>query len=151
MISEKKMDKIIRETYTLLYKYAYPSADFNSLCENCCTYRDRNNDDKLITLDKPLSINECKLRNYTKDLQYDRFFLPHEVMVNIIENQKKLYKIPSWQAKQFDWCMYLGAGPTSGYNSWKIYHPGVSLTDLQQIVDNTDYGEYKPEKQIIVK
>jgi hypothetical protein len=47
--------------------------------------------------------------------------------------------------------MYLGAGPTTGYNSWAVYNPGVSLADLQRIVDNIDYGEYKTEKQIIVK
>jgi hypothetical protein len=149
MISDKKFEKIINETYTLLYKYAYPSADFKFLCDNCCTYRD--DDNNLITTDKPLSINECKRMNYTKDLQFDRFFLPHDIMVSIIEKQKKLYKIPDWQSKQFDWTMYLGAGPTTGYNSWAIYHPGVSVTELQQIIDNTDYGDYKTEKQIKVK
>ena len=148
MISQKKLTEAILDTYRELYKYAVPSADFDSLRENCTLYVDGNGEH--IQTEKPLSADELIMKGYQKDLQFDRYFVPKSVYEKIVGTISKKYRITKSGSDRFtyNFSVYLGTGPTTGAKNWLKNNKEYTIDDLQKMVDNTDYKEYTPDGHI---
>lgn len=87
-MKKKDWNKIIHETYELLFKASEPSVDFNELLANA-------------------TINDEGM----KDIGFMNYEIDEDVMRNIIVEQAKKYKMSHYEGRAFSVSMYLGASP----------------------------------------
>lgn len=112
MLSHKKLQEIIHETYCMLYKAATPSVDFDELVNRCSRYLDENG--QVQEMDKPISTEEAIRRGWKKDIQFEKYYLDKDSYKEIVDNQIKKYKIKKGlEQNTFAMHAYLGCGPTS--------------------------------------
>lgn len=88
MIKNKKWDKIIHETYELLFKASEPSVDFNYLLENA-TINNRNE----------------------KVIPFNDYEIEEEIMHDITKSIIKKYKMNKYEERNFLVTIYLGCSP----------------------------------------
>lgn len=91
-MKKKNWDKIIHETYELLFKASEPSVDFNELLANA-------------------TVND----EGRKDIGFMNYEIDEDVMRNIITEQAKKYKMSYYECRAFSISMYLGASPKTKY------------------------------------
>lgn len=84
----KNWDKIIHETYEMLFKASEPSIDFNELLENA--YIDEYGDKHIPFLD---------------------YEIDKHIEDEIIERQIKKYKLDKIEKRRFYFAIYLGCSP----------------------------------------
>lgn len=87
-----KWDKVLHETYELLFKASEPSVDFNNLVENA-------------------SINE----RGEKEIPFMDYEIDEDVMSGIMESQVKKYKMKPYDKRGFNIAIYLGCSPKTKY------------------------------------
>lgn len=90
MKKKDKWDKIIHETYEMLFKAAEPSVDFNVLLENSTI----NSEGK-------------------KDVCFMNYEIDDDVMDSIVKIQIKKYKMSKFEERNFSVAIYLGCSPKS--------------------------------------
>lgn len=88
----RKYDKLIKEMYTLLYKNATPSVDFNTLLENAQT--------------KTIG------HQIKKVIPFDDYYLSDEDYEKIIKQLSKKYKLNKKEIEGLRFEAYLGATPS---------------------------------------
>jgi hypothetical protein len=110
-MAKKKLtdDELVLDGYKALYAAATPSVDFEELVNNCLRYVDRSG--KTHYTEKPLSIDECREKEWRKDIEYMNYELEEDKYVKIIEDKIKEHKLTGIRAKAFRNKMFLGAGP----------------------------------------
>lgn len=150
MISQKKFNRLIDETYETLYKLAIPSVDFQTMVAECTLYRDEMG--KPVRTEKPLTKEEMIERGLTKDLDFYSYFVPKEVYDAAVNNLVKKYKCYAKDRTAYFMIAYLGAGPTSSVDRWFDRHPESTLEDLQKMIDEREYDKiFDLKEPIIVK
>lgn len=150
MLSQKKFNQLIDETYEILYKLAIPSVDFQTLVAECTLYRDEMGNP--VRTEKPLTKEEMIERGLTKDLDFYSYFVPKEVYDATVNNLVKKYKCYGSDRHSYFMIAYLGAGPSSSPDRWLEKHPEFTLEDLQKMVDEREYDKvFELKKPIIVK
>lgn len=87
-MNNKKLEKIIWETYELLYKASEPSVDFNKL------------------------VKEAKINKMgQKEIPYNDYLISQESFNEILDNQIKKYKLKSFNILSFKNTITLGCSP----------------------------------------
>lgn len=89
-MKKKDWNKIIHETYELLFKASEPSVDFNELLKNAI-------------------INE----RGEKVIPFNDYVIEEKVMDNIIKSTIKKYKMNTYEERAFSVNIYLGCSPKS--------------------------------------
>lgn len=90
MVRKNKLDKILWETYEILYAESTPKADFNELVENA-------------------KVNE----EGRKEIDFMSYSINGDRYDEIVENQMKKYKLKPHERNVFKIQAYLGCGPKS--------------------------------------
>ena len=117
MKTEKKMNQIIRETYSLLYSAATPSCDFEEMIKHC-GYIDKNNAD----LDIPagsLTEEDVKQMGIKIKVPYNDYTLDEDKFSEIMESQIERYKLTKMEKEIFKFNIYLGCSPRTVCNYGK--------------------------------
>lgn len=102
-------NELLIDGYKALYAAATPSADFEQLINECRRYVDR--DGRVHIVDTPLTIDECAVRGWQKDIEYMNYELDEETYRNIVESKIKEHNLTGFRAEAFKNTMYLGSGP----------------------------------------
>lgn len=104
-------DELVMDAYKALYAAATPSADFEKLLNECVRYID--SESKIHYTDVPLTLEECRERNWMRDIEYMNYELDDETFKDIVESKIKEHKLTGFRAKAFRNTIYLGCGPRS--------------------------------------
>lgn len=101
-MKKKNWNKIIHETYELLFKASEPPADFNELLNNAV-------------------INE----DGKKDIGFMNYEIDEDIMSDIMLKQSDKYKMSKLEQRSFSISIYLGCSPKSKYKKLtpKAYSP----------------------------
>lgn len=87
-MKQSKIDKIIWETYELLFKVSEPSVDFNELVKNA-------------------PVNKLG----QKEIPFMDYEIDEEIMTSILDSQVKKYKLKGIYKRNFYTTIYLGCSP----------------------------------------
>ena len=102
-------NELLIDGYKALYAAATPSADFEQLINECRRYVDR--DGRVHIVDTPLTIDECAVRGWQKDIEYMNYELDEETYQNIVESKIKEHNLSDIKATAFKNSMYYTCGP----------------------------------------
>ena len=102
-------EELVIDGYKALYKAATPSVDFEKLVDECVKYIDKTG--KIHYTETPLTLEECRERNWRKDIEYMNYELDRETDQEIVESKIKEHKLKGFKADAFRNTMYLGSGP----------------------------------------
>ena len=140
MISDKKWEKIILDTYNELYHECIPEADFYKLRDNCLIYENSNYEKVIV--EKPYTTEECKNLGLKRNINYYAYYIPEKLYREIVENAEKKYKIKGQERNSFHMSMYLGCGPTSSKKRWLEKHPEYTMGDLNRMIKEKYSEDY---------
>lgn len=87
-MNHKKIDKIIHEIYSELFKASTPSVSFDELVENA-------------------TINE----RGQKEIPFMDYEIEEEKLDEIFNAAMKRHKVPKWMVNKFRFTIYLGCSP----------------------------------------
>jgi hypothetical protein len=91
-MTNKKIEEILIEIYTSLYKAATPSTDFKKLMEDAPTNEDGQ-----------------------KVIDFNSYELDDDMMIKIIKKSMMKNKVPKHLRKRFETTVILGCSPKSKY------------------------------------
>lgn len=130
MAREKKDDRVIRETYEMLYAESYPKADFTELKESAFIIDDR---ERFIAEAKDFNPDEYR-GEWKRRIIYEAYFLDRDRFHEIVESQKKKNRM----SRGFDW-IYLGAGPSyPPVEGWANEEENQKFKDLGEKINRGD-------------
>lgn len=130
MAREKKVDRVIRETYEMLYAESYPKADFTELKESAFIIDDR---ERFIAEAKDFNPDEYR-GEWKRRIIYEAYFLDRDRFHEIVESQKKKNRM----SRDFDW-IYLGAVPSyPPEEGWANEDENQKFKDLGEKINRGD-------------
>lgn len=92
-MTQKKIDQLLHETYTLLYANAEPKADFNELLENA-------------------TINEFG----QKEIPFNDYVIDDDITTSILNQMIKKYKLNKYYQRLYSATIHLGCMPRTKIN-----------------------------------